>query len=142
MRQIKRLVIHCTGTKPEVPISVIQDYWEREKKWSMPGYHYIIRANGNIVKLASLRDMVNGAKGYNYDSIHIAYIGGLSENGKYEDTRTIMQKDSLNELVYLIVGRFPDIEIVGHRDLNPKKECPCFDVKSEFIDVKQLKLEL
>ena len=33
---------------------------------------------------------------------------------------------------YLKDTKFPDAEVLGHRDLGAKKDCPCFDVR-EFL---------
>jgi len=28
--------------------------------------------------------------------------------------------------------RYPGVQVVGHRDFNPGKACPCFDAKAEY----------
>ena len=43
------------------------------------------------------------------------------KNTKPKDTRTDEQKESLRVLIGKITKKFPDVEILGHRDLNPKK---------------------
>jgi N-acetyl-anhydromuramyl-L-alanine amidase AmpD len=53
------------------------------------------------------------------------------KNTKPKDTRTDEQKESLRVLIDKITKKFPDVDILGHRDLNPKKACPCFDVAKE-----------
>ena len=30
---------------------------------------------------------------------------------------------------------YPRLLVVGHRDLDPKKACPCFDAVKEFADI-------
>ena len=99
---------------------------------------------------------------YNKHSIGIAYVGGLEStkdakgnivaklNAKKKpiakDTRTDAQKLALVELVNSLLFHYPNIiEIIGHRDASADlngdgkitsnewvKQCPCFDVKSEF----------
>ena len=31
--------------------------------------------------------------------------------------------------------RYPRALVVGHRDLDPKKACPCFDAVKEYADI-------
>ena len=99
---------------------------------------------------------------YNKHSIGICYVGGveattdskgrivpkLNAKGKpiAKDTRTPEQKEALADLVYKLMEDYPGIvEVLGHRDTSPDlngdgfinryewiKECPCFEVKSEF----------
>jgi len=83
--------------------------------------------------------VANGARGYNADSIHIAYIGGIDERGKPTDNRTEQQKQTMAEVVEDLLGLFPGAEVVGHRDLpGVRKACPCFDV-SEWLKEINLK---
>ena len=49
--------------------------------------------------------------------------------GKPLDTRTLEQKKALADYVRNFHNRFPQIRIVGHNELNPKKACPSFDVQ-------------
>lgn len=148
-RAINRIVIHCTATQPTTPIKNIADYWRIALKWKKPGYHFAIDLKGNIIQLAPLGEIVNGAKGFNKDSIHIAYIGGLNPLGKPADTRTILQNFSLKELVIELLKVFGKIDVCGHRDLSPDKNkngiiersewtkiCPCFDVRHEMQNVR------
>lgn len=136
MRQVKRIVVHCTGTPPFTPIASIQKYWRDQLGWKKPGYHYIITINGEIVQLADEADICNGAKGYNNDSIHVAYVGGISVNKRYGDTRTIEQKESMFTLLRSLRYRYNLVPVVGHRDLpDVRKECPCFDVDVWYLEM-------
>ena len=90
--------------------------------------------------------MVPGEKlSYNRCSLGICYEGGLDKNGKAKDTRTEAQKKAMAALVQDICKRYQIFDVLGHRDTSPDKngngvvercewlkECPCFDVKSEF----------
>ena len=53
---------------------------------------------------------------------------GLDAEGRAKDTRTEAQKISLSALVGELKERFPQALVVGHRELDPGKECPCFEV--------------
>jgi len=100
-------------------------------KWKSPGYHYLIEKNGTIHNLQPIELPSNGVAGYNQNSIHISYIGGVDKNGKAIDNRTIFQKEAQLTLIKELKIKFPDAEILGHRDFpNVKKECPSFDARN------------
>lgn len=130
MRTIKYIGVHCTATAPNVPVQNIKDYWKNKKGWKYPGYHYIIKANGQIIQLLDERKIANGVKGFNEESIHIGYIGGKDKNGASADTRTKAQEQALFDKLVELSEKHPKAKIQGHRDFdNPKKKtCPKFDV--------------
>lgn len=149
MREIKYMAIHCTATPQTTTIEQIKKAW-KDKGWRSPGYHYMIKPNGAIVELHPIEKMSNGVKGYNANSIHISYIGGVDENNKPIDNRTDAQRKAMHELVNMLKDKFPKAEIKGHRDFSPDidgdgiiekfewlKACPCFEV-SEWV--KQINL--
>lgn len=128
MREIKHIVIHCTATSQNTTIDSIIKYWKT--KWKKPGYHYIITPEGEIRNLLSIKEISNGVKGYNENSIHIAYIGGIGADGKAIDNRTQQQKQWLYKIIQTLKEQFPNAEIKGHRDFeNVNKTCPSFNVK-------------
>jgi len=150
---IKRIVVHCSATYPNQDIGRDEIHqMHLNRGWSGIGYHYVIRKSG-AVELG--RDHDNdgvvtdeiGAhvKGFNKDSIGIVYVGGLDDNGKGIDTRTDEQVMTLRKLIHLLKSRYPNAEVLGHRDLSPDtdgdgvveshewlKLCPCFDAKEEY----------
>lgn len=90
-------------------------------------------------------EVTNGAKGYNSISRHIVYAGGLDKFLNPKDTRTSAQKKAMAAYVLDFHRRFPDVKIIGHRDLSPDlngngiiepyewmKACPSFEV-SEWL---------
>lgn len=141
MRKIDYIVIHCTATPHTTKIESIKNYWKKNLKWKNVGYHYIIEANGNIVKLADIENPTNGVAGYNTKSIHISYIGGVDKQGKAVDNRTDAQKKSLIDIIKKVRNEvvlqqrtFPIIQ--GHTDFpGVSKACPCFDAKEEYKDI-------
>lgn len=133
MRKIKKIVVHCTATQQSISIQSIINYWKITLKWKSMGYHFIIEENGNTVQLTNLELIANGASGYNSNSIHIAYVGGIDNNKKPTDNRTIEQKNALRILIMQLASKFPDADILGHYQLpNVKKACPCFDAAKEY----------
>lgn len=159
MRTIRRIVIHFTGGWPSQSTSSIKNYWKKDLGWKQVGYHIIISEDGTRENLAPLSAITNGVKGYNSDSIHICYKGGLKEitkDGKYiyGDTRTPAQKRAIEEAIISVIYELWDngkgqpvdnIPIMGHRDLskdlnkNDKIEerewikiCPGFNAIEEY----------
>lgn len=131
MRKITHIVLHCTATPQTTTIKSIQNYWKNSLGWKSPGYHHIIKPDGEVVDLLSIDKPSNGVAGHNMNSIHISYIGGVDAKGKAVDNRTQEQINAQVALLKKYKGMFPGALICGHRDfLGVKKECPSFDVKS------------
>lgn len=136
MRIIKYIAVHCTATSQKTSISAIQSYWKNHLGWKMPGYHFIIKSNGEVVSLLPIDQVSNGVKGFNSNTINISYIGGVDVNGNPKDNRTKEQKESLLKLLTDLKKQFPTAIIQGHRDFpNVKKACPSFDAKTEYKNV-------
>ena len=137
MRKIQYIVIHCTATSQETSIESILNYWRNILNWKNPGYHYLISSNGIIRQLLNINKIANGVYGYNANSIHISYIGGIDANGKATDNRTPVQIIAQLNLLFELKKRFPNAEILGHRDFpNVNKECPSFNVKEWLAHIE------
>jgi len=133
MREIKFLAVHCTATPQTATVSSIQNYWKNVLKWKMPGYHFIIKPNGEVVQLLEIDKVSNGVKGFNSVSINISYIGGVDSQNKPIDNRTENQKKALLDLLKKLKKQFPRAIIQGHRDFpEVKKACPSFNAKTEY----------
>lgn len=133
MRAIRNIVVHCTATRQETTVKSILNYWRTGLKWRNPGYHLIVKPNGEYERLASDETVCNGVKGHNYNSLHISYIGGIDKNGKALDNRTDAQKQRLLELICELKSKYPEARILGHRDFpNVAKDCPSFDAINEY----------
>lgn len=131
-REIKYLVVHCTGSGKNTTIKSIQNYWKNNLGWKSSGYHYIIESNGNVVQLSDESKITNGVAGYNSVSIHISYIGG-----QFTDDRTPEQKESIEKLLKELKKKYPKAKIQGHRDFpNVKKACPQFNTIEEYKHIK------
>ena len=73
---------------------------------------------------------------HNAHSIGICYEGGLDIRGQPADTRTAEQKATMRLLLEDLHKRYPRALVVGHRDLDPKKACPCFDAVKAYADLQ------
>lgn len=140
MRSIKRIFVHCTASSQSTTITALKLEFKR-KGWKNPGYHYVVDAEGKIIQMLDDSKISNGVQGWNSNSINVAYIGGIDAKGKALDNRTAAQKSSLVGLLKLLRKRYPNAEIMGHRDVwgeSPskwKKMCPCFNAREEYKDI-------
>jgi N-acetylmuramoyl-L-alanine amidase len=128
MRDIKYIVLHCTGADQNQSVDSIKAYWRDVLKWKQVGYHWIVEAGGKRHQLAKDEVSTNGVAGQNSKCIHLCYIGG-----KTGDNRTDVQKQALIDLVKFYKSKYPTAVVQGHRDFpNVAKDCPNFDAIKEF----------
>jgi N-acetylmuramoyl-L-alanine amidase len=136
-RKIDYIVIHCSASPRSAKVEAIQNYWRNTLKWRSPGYHVLIEENGTRHYLQPFDKLANGVRGFNQNSIHISYIGGVDAIGKAIDNRTEAQKASIliaikEAMEYAVKGGTKPI-IQGHRDFpNVAKACPSFNCKREY----------
>jgi N-acetylmuramoyl-L-alanine amidase len=136
MRSIKFIAVHCTATAQSAKVENIQKYWREHLGWQMPGYHFIVKPDGEAVSLLPIDKVSNGVAGFNSQIINISYIGGVDANDNPLDNRTPAQKATLLKLLKDLKQKFPTAIIQGHRDFpNVKKACPSFDAKNEYKNV-------
>ena len=139
MRKITHIVVHCTaGNQNNKAADVVRYHTSPKPKglgWSAPGYHYIVEADGTVINTLPIEQVSNGVAGHNSHIINVCYIGGVdtSKPGLPPvDNRTPAQKAALVGILRQLKAKFPDAEIVGHRDFNPGKACPSFDARKEY----------
>ena len=151
MSALKYLIIHCTDTPADRPVSSneIRKWHLEENGWKRVGYSDMIHLDGALENLHFFNqdntvdnyEITNGAKGFNGCSRHVVYVGGR-RGGKAHDTRTDEQWDALETYVRYMILRHPNIQVLGHRDVNKDKDCPSFDVaywlSSICIDKKNI----
>lgn len=130
MRSIKYIVVHCTDTPQTTNVETIQRYWQIKHKWKFPGYHYIIKANGDKIKLLDEDKVSNGVLGFNQESINVAFIGGRTKTGKSKNTITRSQENSLFDLIVRLGEKYPNAKVKGHCDFPNQggRTCPNFNV--------------
>ncbi len=133
VRTVRLLVIHCSATLPGQRVTVEDiDRWHRQRGFDGIGYHFYITVDGTIWTGRPISRVGAHCKGYNAHSIGICYEGGLDEEGRPKDTRTLLQKAALVALINKLREMYPTADVVGHNDLNLHKACPCFSAVSEY----------
>ncbi|MEJ3666500.1 peptidoglycan recognition protein family protein [Stutzerimonas stutzeri] len=131
----KYIVVHCAATKPTMDIGLREiRQWHRQQGWLDVGYHFIIRRDGTVEN-GRPQDVVGShVKGHNSESLGICMAGGIDASGKPENNFTPEQFASLSSLLWALrAGReapYPGAKVVGHRELDPGKACPSFDVQA------------
>ena len=153
-RTIDAIIVHCTAGSQNQTARQVVDYHTRSKAagglgWNVPGYHYIVEPDGNVVNTLSEAVPSNGVKDHNAHIINVSYIGGIDSKGRGIDNRTPAQKTALIKLLKELRPRYPNARILGHRDIASKdanhngiidpwervKECPCFDAIPEYAKI-------
>lgn len=144
MAKLLHLVIHCTATPEDRPVTSSEiRRWHTDpvskggRGWRQVGYTDMIHLNGRVERLVQNNEdnvvdnweITNGAKGYNSTSRHVVYVGGVARDGKTpRDTRTPGQLKAMEAYVKDFHRRFPDVKIIGHNEV-AAKACPSFDVR-------------
>lgn len=137
MRSITLIVVHCSANRAGSALRLADiDRHHRSLGWKGCGYHYVIPTDGTLEAGRPEAEAGAHCRHHNRHSIGICYIGGLSADGTPADTRTEAQRATLRRLLASLHRRFPQALIVGHRDLDPLKACPCFDAAKEYADLQ------
>ncbi len=133
------IIVHCSATPPDmyVDASIIKDWHVNGNGWSDNGYNVVILRSGEIQNGRDLdgdgdvyEEIGAHAKGFNTGSIGICLVGGLNSKGKPDANFTMAQYRSLELVIKDIKSIYNIKRVIGHRDVDPNKECPCFDVAS------------
>jgi N-acetylmuramoyl-L-alanine amidase len=137
MRTIRKIVVHCSDSdRPEHDnIETIRE-WHTQRGFTGPdgvegthddvGYHYVITQDGK--KFVGRKEWEIGAhvRGHNSDSIAVCLTGGR------KTVASPAQRETLGPLLKDLCARYnlKKLDIVAHRDLDPGKECPIFDLEA------------
>jgi N-acetylmuramoyl-L-alanine amidase len=135
-KQIERvefLVVHCSATPADMDIGVKEiRKWHLQRGFAEIGYHYVIRRDGRVELGRPENQPGAHAAGYNLHSLGICLVGGLKKGTtKAENNFTPKQFVVLRTCLETLKEKYPDAEILGHRDLpGVNKACPSFDVRA------------
>ena len=134
MRQINKIIVHCSATREGQNISedTIRKWHVEGRGWTDIGYHFYIDIHGDIYKGRDIAKIGAHTKGYNRNSIGICYAGGVESDGKTpKDTRYECQKESLLAVLRTLKAMYPDADIHSHNDF-ANKACPSFNATEEY----------
>lgn len=143
----KRIVIHHSASPATTTCYDIQK-WHIQRGWSGIGYHYIIHADGAIFE--GRPEYTKGAHAYQ-DSAHEANTDGIGIClcGNFMTALpTLAQMESLAWLIKDIWTRYPDIPVIGHKDVMatacPGKLFPWADLNKRLEGkvVEQWKIDI
>ncbi len=135
--ETKYIVIHCSQTRPSQNIGAKDiDRWHREQGWLKIGYATVIKRDGTIEQGREDDEVQAHVKGYNHTSFGVCLVGGAKEEDWKlpDDNFTGEQFESLKKELTRLVIKYPDAQILGHRDLDDKKFCPSFDVRQYLLN--------
>tara|TARA_R110000822_G_scaffold60323_4_gene150394 strand:+ start:500 stop:913 length:414 start_codon:yes stop_codon:yes gene_type:complete len=135
-RQVNKIIVHCTATPEgrDVTVDEIRRWHVEERNWSDIGYHWIVTLNGTLERGRPEHIQGAHAKGFNKNSVGLCYVGGVDKDMTPKDTRTKGQKETLKCILEDLKDRYPNAEIIGHRDVS-SKACPSFDAKAEYNSI-------
>lgn len=129
-RQVNLVVVHCSDSdNPKHDNIETVRTWHKEKGWNDIGYHYFIDRAGVVFRGRSEDTIGAHVAGHNARSIGVCLSG--------RDTFTDAQFRTLKELVGGICRHYKldmKTQVKGHRDLQPAKTCPNFEVQEKLKD--------
>lgn len=128
---ISKIIVHCSDTPDHLDIGAQTIHnWHLKPPFNFDGigYHRVIRRDGSIEH--GRPEYWTGAhcKGHNTGSLGVCLIG--------RSQFTPPQMDSLAALIQHWQQHYPIQTITGHRDYDPKKTCPNFNVAQWLKDRK------
>jgi len=132
MRPIRRIILHCTATQDgsHIDVATVRK-WHKARGFSDCGYHYLIHLDGNIEIGRPVATKGAHTRGENYDSIGVAYAGGLDKHGKPKDTMTVEQDIGFLRLANSLRTVFGALTLHGHNEFSTKA-CPGFNVQEKY----------
>lgn len=129
------IVVHSTRTKPSENLSAKDITLKHRKEgYFHNAFHYIIKRDGKVeegrdIEMSGAILPINQPLITNQNSIAIALVGGLSQDGENLDTNfTFKQFVSLRDLVKQLKKKY-SVEVVGCRNATNSNSCIFFDVQ-------------
>lgn len=152
MEKINYIVIHCAATQNGKKLShnaataaQVIDGWHQERGFHRSaqarhyfnyelaaiGYHFVIDTDGQQYTGRALWEQGAHVKGWNKNSLAVCLVG--------TDKYTGQQWHALKRLLDELKDKYPNAQIVGHRDFpNVHKSCPGFSVKEYLFNMEKV----
>lgn len=146
MKNIDYLILQSTNTGEQKNIdksAIIKSHTDAIRDggrgWARPGIDYLVLQDGSLQTLINeespttvdLWNISQGKDGITGIAKHIAYVGGRTLKEAWsKDTRTEVQKKTLETVVKFYILRFPNLIVMGFDEIESKKESenPAFNV--------------
>ena len=124
------IVIHCSATPATMDIGVdkIREWHVGENHWDDVGYHHIVKRCGTLEPARPEEMQGSHNPQTNYRSVAICLIGGSDANGGWFNNFTNEQWVTLKALLLNLTKKYEIKKIIGHYQVDSKKECPSFNV--------------
>jgi len=119
MREINRHIVHCSASAFG-DVKEIRK-WHLARGWKDVGYHFVIRADGEVELGRTLDQVGAHCEGHNLDSVGTCLVG--------DHTFTPAQFAALRRIHAMLAAMFPGLTVHGHREFTTRKTCPNFEVK-------------
>lgn len=125
-RKVEKIFVHCSDSdvKSHDNLETIRKWHVEQNGWSDIGYNYFITKDGIVHEARPVENVPAAQKNHNRGSIAIC-LSGRNEFSK-------KQFESLRRFCREILKHYDKpLPIFGHKDVDPKKSCPNFDVKEK-----------
>lgn len=119
--KIDKIVVHCSDSPHRGDTAADVHRWHLERGWSGIGYHYTITEKGVVEAGRPHYWTGSHVRGHNTGTLGIMLFG--------VDYFTPEQYTALSKLLQYLIIIYPNVEVLGHSDLDPHKACPNFDVR-------------
>lgn len=131
------IVVHAADTYERMDIGVREiRQWHKANGWLDVGYHFIIRRDGTVEEGRAHDQIGSHVRGKNSTSVGICLVGGKGDDNKPVNNFTDAQFAALEIVLTRMQNEYTQAKIVGHKDLDSGKACPCFDVASWLYEIK------
>jgi hypothetical protein len=127
MRKINKVIIHCSDSTHDEPISIIRE-WHLARGFKDVGYHFYIRKSGQIELGRPIDQVGSHTFGENKDSLGVCFAG------KHDFTaEQFYTGKKLNWMLFMLFNcSFEPHSKYSHEG----KTCPNFDIKLVMPDRK------
>lgn len=119
MREIRKHIVHCSDSLVGDVAEIRR--WHIARGWKDVGYHFVIRADGEIEVGRTLDEIGAHCDGQNVDSVGTCLVGKKVFSGR--------QFAALRRVHGMLAGLFPGMTAHGHCEFNHGKTCPNFNVQ-------------
>ena len=113
----------------DIGVDKIREWHVDDNGWEDVGYHYVITRSGTIEPARPENMMGAHAVKANHRSIGICLIGGFDDEGNWENNFTSEQFVTLKALILNLKNKYSIEWIIGHNEIESRKDCPSFNVK-------------